>query len=63
MLILVLKIFSPKIFAFFAKTTVIFCKHVIITFVFEKATIFFAENWKLIAENGDYIFDPSYNSS
>jgi uncharacterized membrane-anchored protein len=33
-----------KIFAFFAQTTVSFCKNVIITLFFEKNAIFFAKN-------------------
>jgi hypothetical protein len=47
---MILKIFSPKnlakILAFFAQTTAIFCKNLIITLVFEKNAIFFAENWQ-----------------
>jgi hypothetical protein len=47
---MILKIFSPKILAkilaFFAHTVATFCKNVIITLVFEKNAIFFAENWQ-----------------
>jgi hypothetical protein len=32
--------------SFFAQTTVSFCKNLIITLVFEKSAIFFAENWQ-----------------
>jgi hypothetical protein len=35
-----------KILAFVAQTAATFCKHVIITLVFEKIANFFAENWK-----------------
>jgi hypothetical protein len=46
--VMVLKLFSPKnlakILAFFAQTTVTFCKKLIITLVFEKNVVFFAEN-------------------
>jgi hypothetical protein len=48
--VMILKIFSPKYFAkilaFFAQSTTSFCKHVIITLVFEKSAIFVAENWQ-----------------
>jgi hypothetical protein len=44
------KIFSPKNFAkisaLFAQTTASFYKNLIITFVFEKNAIFFADNWQ-----------------
>jgi hypothetical protein len=47
---MILKIFSPKHLAkklaFFAQTTASFCKHLIVTLVFEKNANFFAENWQ-----------------
>jgi hypothetical protein len=48
--VMIFKIFSPenlaKILAFFAQTTVRFCKNMIITLVFEKNANFFDENWQ-----------------
>jgi hypothetical protein len=41
--VMIFKIFSPKL-AFFAQTTASFHKKLIITLVFEKNAIFFAEN-------------------
>jgi hypothetical protein len=35
---------------FFAQTTASFCKNLIVTFVFVKKTIFFAENWQKIVK-------------
>jgi hypothetical protein len=47
---MILKMFSTKnmskILAFFAQTTVTFCKNLIITLVLEKNANFFAENWQ-----------------
>jgi hypothetical protein len=47
---MILKIFSPKnlakISAFFAQTTLIFCKNLITTLVFEKSGNFFANKWQ-----------------
>jgi hypothetical protein len=40
-----------KILAFFAQTTASFCKKLIITLVFEKNAIFFAENWQKSQKN------------
>jgi hypothetical protein len=46
--VVILKLFSPKnlakILAFFAQTTVTFCKKLSITLVFEINAVFFAEN-------------------
>jgi hypothetical protein len=48
--VMILKIFWPKNLAknlaFFAQTTLCFCKNLIITLVFEKNANFFAENWQ-----------------
>jgi hypothetical protein len=48
--VFIFKIFSPKnvakILAFFAQTAATFCKHLIITLVFEKNANFFTENWQ-----------------
>jgi hypothetical protein len=56
---MILKIFSPKnlakILAFFAQTTLIFCKNLIITLVFEQKRQFFRRK---IAENCDHNIDP-----
>jgi hypothetical protein len=47
---MIFKIFSPKnlakILAFFAQTSVVFAKIVIITLVLRKTPNFFAENWQ-----------------
>jgi hypothetical protein len=49
-----LKIFSPKILAFFVPTTPSFCKNLIITLGFEKN----ANVWQKTEENCDHNFGP-----
>jgi hypothetical protein len=59
--VMILKFFEKfgKKYLLFAQTTASFSKNVIITLVFEKNAIFFAENWQKMAENCDHNIDPS----
>jgi hypothetical protein len=47
-----------KILAFFARTTAVFAKKIIITLVSEKSANFLADNWQKMAANCDHNIDP-----
>jgi hypothetical protein len=61
---MIFKIFSPKNpakkLASLTQNKAKICKFLIITLVFEKNAIFFAENWQKLQNNCDQNIDPSH---